>query len=32
VRVGALFASATVGPAPPAEPVEATPSLFDERV
>jgi len=32
VRVGALFAAATIGPAPPAEPVEATPSLFDDRV
>ena len=30
VRVGALFAASAVGPAPPAEPAEATPSLFDE--
>jgi hypothetical protein len=32
VRVGALFAAGTVGRAPAAEPVDATPSLFDERV
>ncbi len=30
VRAGALFAADTVGPAPPAEAADATPSLFDE--
>ncbi len=30
VRAGALFAAATVGPAPPADAADATPSLFDE--
>ncbi len=30
VRAGALFAAATVGPAPPVDAADATPSLFDE--
>jgi DNA polymerase-4 len=30
VRAGALFAAATIGPAPPADAADATPSLFDE--
>jgi DNA polymerase IV len=30
VRAGALFAADTVGPTPPAEAADATPSLFDE--